>query len=74
MNDTFTLLSFLLGQNNILVKKKVRVNCHNFDTIFTGFSTEISNSNLITIEDFRHEFEPIWKSSRVRPSSLFEEK
>lgn len=28
MNDTFTLLSFLLGQNDILVKKKVSVNCH----------------------------------------------
>jgi len=28
MNDTFTLLSFLLGQNNTLGKKKVRVNCH----------------------------------------------
>jgi len=28
MNDTLTLLSFLLGQNYTLVKKKVRTNCH----------------------------------------------
>ena len=36
MNDTFTLLSFLLGQNNTLVKKKVRVNCHSFEARNNG--------------------------------------
>lgn len=36
MNDTFTLLSFLLGQNNILVKKKVMVNCHSYEVRNNG--------------------------------------
>jgi hypothetical protein len=36
MNDTFTLLSFLLGQNNVLVKKKVTAICHGFEVRNNG--------------------------------------